>query len=844
MKNSYAIWSKRLKGIEGKGGNGDGLLSMALAETEGPSVAELRKTILGMAVGSLVSDDRARLGLFALECAKVCEECPSDFEALCGVMKIALKGKLPLTDEQLTELLAFVIQHQGKGLGMLPVGEVVAVLERRGADQKEPGEWRKWLAAIRDGLEKGEDKKSKSVQGLVGRINGLLDRESVTGRLKPDEGWADSLLKELAGMGEKQRGLWEALLAHASKVSPEAPVKEWDVSMAEIPQRLWDLDVCEAELQKVFFARQASTEWRREMARLIQEVGVERFEAVRVQCFKGVPGCKPGTLSQHSVNREIMRGLIWTCEGGSDEGSASALRMAAEYMSAKNSPLVKAGIRVLASMTAGNTLEELVHLAQKVELQSQRALIDGAMKIAAERMGLPSPGLGELPLPDCGFKEMGRRVERFGEITGEIVIGEDGGVELRWLKANGERAKSVPAKVMRELEQQVKDFKAAVKDVKATLAEVKERLEGAPIMLKMWGVKDWRAKYVEHPVAGVVARSVVWEFEQAGRRDAGILSGDKVVDASGREVEVMNGARVRVWHPISGRIADVQGWRQALAARGVRQPFKQVHREVYVLTEAERRTGVYSNRFAGHILRQSQFRALAKGRGWKSDYQGGWDGGGRGVAERTLAQWELRAQLWTDGVGDEFNDAGGYTYLSTDQVRFFRTRGAEAIRLEEVPAFVMSEVMRDVDLFVGVGSVGNDPTWRDGGADGRTAEMAGYWERYAFGELMESAVTRRAALEQIVPRLKIAGRCSMDDRFLTVRGDLRTYRIHIGSGNILMEPGNQYLCIVEARAKAGEDVYLPFEGDHRLSVILSKAMMLAEDKAITDETILTQIRGG
>lgn len=46
-----------------------------------------------------------------------------------------------------------------------------------------------------------------------------------------------------------------------------------------------------------------------------------------------------------------------------------------------------------------------------------------------------------------------------------------------------------------------------------------------------------------------------------------------------------------------------------------------------------------------------------------------------------------------------------------------------------------------------------------------------------------------------------------------VRGDLRTYRIHLGSAN-----------------------------DERLSLILSKAFLLADDTAITDGTILRQIR--
>lgn len=70
---------------------------------------------------------------------------------------------------------------------------------------------------------------------------------------------------------------------------------------------------------------------------------------------------------------------------------------------------------------------------------------------------------------------------------------------------------------------------------------------------------------------------------------------------------------------------------------------------------------------------------------------------------------------------------------------------------------------------------------------------------------------------------------------------MRTYRIHLGSGNILMAPNDQYLCIVTARGKAADQVFLPFEGDAMLSVILSKAFLLADDRKITDPTILNQI---
>jgi hypothetical protein len=136
--------------------------------------------------------------------------------------------------------------------------------------------------------------------------------------------------------------------------------------------------------------------------------------------------------------------------------------------------------------------------------------------------------------------------------------------------------------------------------------------------------------------------------------------------------------------------------------------------------------------------------------------------------------------------------------------------------------------------------VGNDPNWADGGPGGQYRD---YWQGYSFGELSATALTRRGLLERLIPRLKIANRCTLTERFLVVRGSIRTYKIHLGSGNILMEPNDQYLCIVPKQSvTGGENVRLPFEGDNTLSIILSKAFLLADDAKIKDATITSQLK--
>ena len=59
-----------------------------------------------------------------------------------------------------------------------------------------------------------------------------------------------------------------------------------------------------------------------------------------------------------------------------------------------------------------------------------------------------------------------------------------------------------------------------------------------------------------------------------------------------------------------------------------------------------------------------------------------------------------------------------------------------------------------------------------------------------------------------------------------------------------MEPADTYLCIVPGRGRASERLFLPFDDEPTLSVILSKAFLLARDTRITDRSIVLQIREG
>ena len=549
-------------------------------------------------------------------------------------------------------------------------------------------------------------------------------------------------------------------------------------------------------------------------------------------------------------NTDILQGLVWSC-GSLDHDDALVRALGdAALASLKKIPEIGARARrvgnaciwALGNDASVGAIGQLQRLRARVTYAQTRTLIDAALDGAATRSGMTRDDLDELAVPTFGL-DAGRLGVSFGSASAELIAEGVHQVSLRWYGAGGTPRKGEPAEVKRGWPAELKTLKQTVRDVRDALPVQRDRIERLLLSERSWALRDWRERFLDHPLLSVLARRLIWQFQAGERTGAGAWLDGNLVDADDRPLDwLADDARVRLWHPIGCEPTTVLAWRDWLDRHAVTQPFKQAYREIYVITDAELRTDTYSNRFAAHIIRQHQFQALCRQRGWSYDLQGAFDS--HNVPTLVLPRWDLAVEFWVESAeGDDgsLSDAGMYLYVTTDQVRFASLGSRERLRLTDVPALVFTEMMRDVDLFVGVCSIGNDPTWVDGAPRGYDE----YWQGFAFGDLSASAQTRRAVLERLLPRLAIASRCTLLDRFLVVRGDLRTYKIHLGSGNILMEPNDQYLCIVPDRSQRAEDgagrLFLPFEGDSTLALILSKAMLLADDRKISDPTITRQI---
>ena len=529
------------------------------------------------------------------------------------------------------------------------------------------------------------------------------------------------------------------------------------------------------------------------------------------------------------------KGLLWTTtllEHSAVAGDVG--RLAERWLRGSPNSVGNAALWALSEMAGEpRAAAELFRLREKIKRHGTRTLIDRRLVELAKKGATTVGDLEDYSLPSFGLDENSRLSQSFDEARVELAVGATG-TSQQWINASGKAVKSVPAEVRLNFADAFSAFRQQAKDVDAARQLQAARLEQSWTEERSWSFQDWQRHFLRHPLRRPIVSALIWRINGLA-----VMPADETLkNVLGNACAFQAHDRVSLWHPLNSDPAEVLAWRARILERDLTQPIKQVHREIYVLTDAERTTRTYSNRFAAHIIRQHQFTKICQARGWRYKLMGDWDGWNQPT--RALPKQNMIAEFHVDTLeGPEHAAHSGVAlYISSDQVRFLDME-RRAVELERIAPIVFSEVMRDVDLFVAVSSVANDPNWTDGGPNGQYRD---YWQEWAFGDVGQSAISRRDLATWLVPKLSIADKLEITDKFLIVQGKRQKYAIHFGSSNIQILPSNRYLCIVPDRQpKETRNIRLPFEGDSLFSTILAKAFLLVDESKIKDETILRQL---
>lgn len=720
-----------------------------------------------------------------------------------AIIAQTLRRDLPFTTEALGRVLtAWSKQPYSLDFG-LPGRSILGAVERLAAGGPAPPALHPILQQLRDRAASPDlASANKSLREIAQRIDALLHGPDAIPAV-PAGAFGQRWDALVAATPPAEQAHWQALAVHAlSSAGKAQPTAKWLAAGAALLQPLATADL---------------------------------------------PVLLPGLLADTTPDPDrpddsldLLKGLIWltpqldhaTLAGPVGRFAEVCFRKVPNH-GARSLSLGNAALWALSAMADGpHGAAELFRLGEKVKYPSARRLIAKRLAELADASGQSLSTLEDIGLPDHGLDAAGRITQNIGDATATISLTATT-TSLTWADATGKPLKSVPAAVRAQHKSALAAVRKAADDVEAARAGQVARLEASWVERRDWALADWQAHYLAHPLRRPVVQALIWDI--AGT--AVLPQADQLTTLDGSPFTPPAAARVRLWHPLLADPATVLAWRARIEDTGLTQPIRQAHREIYVLTDAERRTETYSNRFAAHILRQHQLAALARTRGWNYQLMGQWDSWS--TPERPLPAHGLTAEYMVQTVDNgEASTSGILLHVATDQLRFV-DGSRQPVPLASVDPLLLSEVMRDCDLFVAVTSVANDPGWADGGPQGRFGQ---YWREWAFGDLGQSAATRRALIARLAPRLSIAAQLEIGDRSLIVTGKRHRYAIHFGSSNIQILPSNRYLCIVPDSTPAEtRDLALPFAGDNLVSIILAKAFLLADEDKITDRTILSQL---
>ncbi len=441
----------------------------------------------------------------------------------------------------------------------------------------------------------------------------------------------------------------------------------------------------------------------------------------------------------------------------------------------------------------------------------------GSMRRASERLAVEI-GMENLArtagYPDPQRLEWAMEIEAISDLAGGPVVVESGGVELSlsvndlgepelFIVKNGKPLKSIPATVKKD--ERVAGLVSRKQQLDRQVSRMRLSLEQAMCNRDVFRGPELQALF-RHPMLMPMLEQLV--FVGVGGMGYPTDGGKTLTHHTGKVFQIGPEDEVLIAHPLDLlKSEDWHAWQHECFIAERIQPFKQIFRELYVLTKAEKAEGNLSRRYAGHQVNPRQAVGLFGSRGWVVNQEEG--------VQKTFHTLGISARV---GFLQGMFTPAEVENLTIEAVAFTERGSWTLLPLGKIPERIFSEVMRDLDLVVSVAHAGGiDP------------------------EASASSIEARSALIRETCALMKLTNVQLADHFILIDGKLGNYNVHLGSGVVHKQPG-EALCIIPVHSQHRGRLFLPFvDDDPKTAEIVSKVLLLAQDDQIKDPTIIEQI---
>jgi hypothetical protein len=339
-------------------------------------------------------------------------------------------------------------------------------------------------------------------------------------------------------------------------------------------------------------------------------------------------------------------------------------------------------------------------IAAKLKFKALQDRAKEKIAAVAEARGFTAAELADRLVPDLGLDDHGTVELDFG--PRRFFVAFDETLKPFVKDAAGTRLKDLPKPIKSDdaalADAATERYKQIRKDAKAVASLQVTRLELAMIDRRRWGAADFRLFFLEHPLMRHLATRLLWGVYGEGDALAGafrVAEDWTLADADDNTFTLPEAARVGIAHVLEMPKALLEAFGQVFADYEILQPFKQLGRETYALTEAERGTEKLT-RFADKTVATGSVMGLVN-RGWERGQaqDAGWVGWfSKAVGDGLQVDLELEPGTV---VGDlSFEPKQSLPAITLRKVGSWDKEGL--VHFGRLHPILASEVLRDIDL--------------------------------------------------------------------------------------------------------------------------------------------------
>jgi hypothetical protein len=378
-------------------------------------------------------------------------------------------------------------------------------------------------------------------------------------------------------------------------------------------------------------------------------------------------------------------------------------------------------VRALALNGSNSALMIVDGISRKFKFKQVKEAAAAALTYAAEQLGMDKEELSDKIVPSLGFDSRGERSFDYGGRSFTVRLTTELSLEI--IDENEKLIKKLPEASKKDDAEKAAtaqaEFKELKKQLKNTVNIQAMRLELALSANRLWSKTAWTSLFVDNPIMHQFAMGLIWGvYEENKLKDTFRYMEDGTFNTKDEdEYELAEGSLIGLVHPIELTAEDRELWKEQLENYEIKQPFLQIERPVYVVTEEEKEAKSV-DRFGGIIINSLSLMGKLTAAGW---YRGSVrDGGGF---------YDFYKEDKNHGIGANLEFSGDYVGSQGEEVTiydlaFYKAGTVERgsyvydsvkeqhlIKPAQVPARLFSEFLYNVDKAVAA-QVGVDENWK------------------------------------------------------------------------------------------------------------------------------------